>query len=63
MNIEKPTIKSSSRIKRRGFYGALSGALAGVYSAITFGFGGTSSKSSKVQVSLHPQAVCREKRG
>lgn len=56
--------KESGSIKRRGFYSVLAGAATGLLSAFTFGLNLRSSRrEAEVQVSLHPQAVRREKRG
>ncbi len=64
MKNEKVMKSKSTNFKRRSFYGVIAGALTAVLS----GFNLRSVISSKnqepeIQVSLHPQAVRREKRG
>jgi len=64
MNNEKVTKTNSKNIKRRSFYGVLAGAVAAVLSGLNVRsvFSGKK-QEAEIQVSLHPQAVRREKRG
>ena len=64
MNNEKVTKTNSKNIKRRSFYGVLAGAVATVLSGLSLRsvFSGKK-QEPEIQVSLHPQAVRREKRG
>tara|TARA_Y100000589_G_C27034549_1_gene580460 strand:- start:536 stop:730 length:195 start_codon:yes stop_codon:yes gene_type:complete len=64
MNNEKVTKTNSKNIKRRNFYGVLAGAVTTVLSGLSIRsvFSGKK-QEPEIQVSLHPQAVRREKRG
>ena len=64
MNNEKVTKTNSRNFKRRSFYGVIAGAVATVLSGLNFRSVISGKKQEpEIQVSLHPQAVRREKRG
>ena len=55
---------NSTNFKRRSFYGVLAGAITAVLSGLSFRSAISGKKQEpEIQVSLHPQAVRREKRG
>ena len=64
MNNENITDTKSNNIKRRSFYGVLAGSLATILSSLNVGpILSNKKQESEIKVSLHPQAVSREKRG
>ena len=64
MNNENITDTKSKNIKRRSFYGVLVGGLATVLSSLNLGpIFSNKKQEPEIKVSLHPQAVSREKRG
>ena len=64
MKNEKVMKSNSTNFKRRSFYGVLAGALTAVLSGLIFRSVISGKKQEpEIQVSLHPQAVRREKRG
>ncbi len=64
MNNEKVTKTNSTNFKRRSFYGVIAGAVTAVLSGLSFRSVISGQKQEpEIQVSLHPQAVRREKRG
>lgn len=64
MKNEKVMKSNSTNFKRRSFYGVLAGALTAVLSGLSFRSVISGKKQEpEIQVSLHPQAVRREKRG
>ena len=64
MNNEKVTKTNSTNFKRRSFYGVIAGALTAVLSGLNLRSVISGKKQEpEIQVSLHPQAVRREKRG
>ena len=64
MNNQKATESKSTNIKRRSFYGVLAGAITAVLSGFSIRSAISGKKQEpEIQVSLHPQAVRREKRG
>ena len=64
MNNQNMTDTKSNNIKRRSFYGVLAGTLATVLSSLNLGpILSKKKQEPEIKVSLHPQAVSREKRG
>ena len=64
MKNEKVIKSNSTNFKRRSFYGVIAGALTGMLSGLNFRSAISGKKQEpEIQVSLHPQAVRREKRG
>ena len=64
MNNKNMTTKNPKNIKRRSFYGVLAGAVAAVLSSLNLGpIFSNKTQQPEVKVSLHPEAVSREKRG
>ena len=64
MSKRNMTNTNSKNIKRRSFYGVLAGALAAALSSLNLGpIFSNKTQQPEVKVSLHPQAVSREKRG
>lgn len=64
MNNENMTDTKSKNIKRRSFYGLLAGGLATILSSLNLGpIFSNRKQEPEIKVSLHPQAVSREKRG
>ena len=64
MNNQDMTDTKPKNIKRRSFYGVLAGTLATVLSSLNVGpILSNKKQEPEIKVSLHPQAVSREKRG